>query len=279
MKKLFFILTLFLFPAESFSEDLCKNVPPTQIILKTSFGKLTYEYQDADKFSAEINKSKRPEKQGKWSGYAGIEWNMFYPKVTYDYYQPEKNKWCLYVEKIEIIFGYKNPKIVLDNKLKPGTCSYRRTVRHEQGHQQVNIAVLKDFLPVVYDTLEETAKDFKPVLWSEKSENEIQKQKNAFNTRIDETRDILFDIFREEYEIAHSRFDNQHNYEMEWKICPEYYKNHPEVIEDGMVKKTEPTNIKENIQIDTKVDVEALKARYNEALKNHLKTLFKALSN
>lgn len=156
----------------------------------------------------------------------------------------------------------------MDNKLKPGTCNYRKTVRHEQGHQQVNIALLKEFLPVVYDTLEETAKDFKPVLWSEKSENEIQKQKNAFNTRIYETIDILFYIWGEEYNIAHSRFDNQHNYEMEGKICPEYYKNHPEVIEDGMVR-----------VVDTKVDVEALKAEYNEALKNHLKALFKALSN
>ena len=273
MKKLFFILTLFLFPAESFSEDLCKNVPPTQIILKTSFGKLTYEYQDADKFSAEINKSKRPEKQGKFAGYADIEWRIHYPSIIYGYYQPEKNKRCLYVEKIEIIFGYKNPKIVLDNKLKPGTCDYRRVVRHEQGHHQVNIALMKDFLPVVYDTLEETAKDFKPVLWSEKSENEIQKQKNAFNTRIYETSDILFDVFKEERKIAHSRFDNKRNYEMEWKICPEYYKNHPEVIEDGMVKKNEQTDI------DAKIDVEALKASYSEALKNHLKTLFKALSN
>lgn len=270
MKKLFFILTLFLFPAESFSEDLCKNVPPTQIILKTSFGKLTYEYQDAD-VSTEVKK--------KWAGLASIKYYYTTPSITYGYYQPEKNKRCLYVEKIETILGYTNPRILLDYKLKPGTCYYRRVVRHEQGHHQVNIAVLKEFLPVMYDTLEETAKDFKPVLWSEKSENEIQKQKNAFETRINETMKILVDIFEEERQIAQSRFDNQHNYEMEWKICPEYYKNHPEVIEDGMVKKTEQTNIKENIQIDTKVDVEALKAEYNEALKNHLKALFKALSN
>lgn len=260
MKKLFFILTLFLFPAEAFSEDLCKNVPPTQIILKTSFGKLTYEYQDAD-VSTEVKK--------KWAGLAPIKY--YYtttPSITYGYYQPEKNKWCLYVKKIETIFGYKNPRILLDYKLKPGTCYYRRVVRHEQGHHQVNIALLKEFLPVMYDTLEETAKDFKPVLWSEKSENEIQKQKNAFETRINETMKILVDIFGEEYNIAHSQFDNKRNYEMEWKICPEYYKNHPEVIEDGMVR-----------GVDTKVDVEALKAEYNEALKNHLKALFKALSN
>jgi len=70
---------------------------------------------------------------------------------------------CIYLDKVEVTFGWQAHDIYVANNLNPGECFYEAVLRHEEQHAAINTAVLLEFAPRIKAVLEEALAREAPV--------------------------------------------------------------------------------------------------------------------
>jgi hypothetical protein len=62
---------------------------------------------------------------------------------------------CVKVERVDIMFGYKDVVVYVANDIPPHTCGYDQVLEHEQKHVAVQRQILNDYIPVLQQNLKE----------------------------------------------------------------------------------------------------------------------------
>ncbi len=226
MKKLFFILTIFICSAVFFqsaaeAKSACsrRKIKP-QIEFQTSYGKLRYEFGfSRDQIIDIAHRSGAMESSIFLAGLATVKVEQHYRVATTSEILKDGTI-CIFPSKITVYVGYKNPVIYIANDLKPGTCEYNQILRHEQAHQQINIAVLKYFIPIFKESAAKIASDIKPI--KIKRAKQSKGTAKIFLNSFEKKFKPLVNIMEEERGIEQGKLDNDYNYGKEAQICAEY---------------------------------------------------------
>ena len=126
---------------------------------------------------------------------------------------------CYYPKYVRVIIGYK-PTVYIRNDIKPGSCRFNVTLRHEQTHLDIAHLSLKKFAQKIKRIFPQIVKDigFKFVPYkSDISGNDTSAKINeAYKTQLN----TLFNGFVEEMTEQQMRIDTAENYKEETALCP-----------------------------------------------------------
>ena len=224
MKKIVFILTLLLWAQNSFAEGECaayRTMPALKF--STSYGKLTYDKsKDYDELT-EVGKKYGIVEQGLFaSGLALVD--VAY-KVTVDAYRQrvKRGVYCVIPAQVNVFIGYQNPVILIAKDMDENSCEYNVVLRHEQTHQQINVATLRYFLPKLKEAVTTILKNTPPVEISTTSKTEEATQELTDNYIKQIT--PLIDFLKKEVLKEQSTLDDHTNYQLEGDLC-RYYNSH-----------------------------------------------------
>lgn len=224
----FLLLILFGFSGNSHAAGYgdfisCNSLNPTpQIVLKTSYGKLEH---DLTKSITELTHLSNKDKQFKEEGIytAGVAPYKvgFYVYIKSGMAQViDKSTICVMPTEVEAYIGYQEPRVYVNNTVKPGTCEYALILRHEQVHQWINKLTLDYFLPIYYKALLKTVRDVKAV--KVKDKNDIKEGLIQLNLYYNTKMMPIYEQFRESVSVEQKKLDNWVNYNAEDKLCKEY---------------------------------------------------------
>lgn len=224
MKKLFFILTFFIFlfcffPNNGFAEeDVCSSIiSEPEIEFTTSYGKLKYDYGYNLQELTNLGRKYNIVEQGLFaSGLATVSVNWEVSLNTVSRIVNDTNI-CVVPVSLNVFIGYQDPTIYISNHLQPGSCEYNVVVRHEQTHHQINAAALEYFIPSLRRSVEKMAKDIKP--YKIDSPSKIDEATNELTETYIANIEPLINHFKNELMQEQSKLDNQMNYDMESNLC------------------------------------------------------------
>ena len=71
--------------------------------------------------------------------------------------------YCIYVESVEAVFGWKHMDVYIASEFQPGTCEYRTIRDHENQHVGANNDTLKEYAPHFRAALEQALAGQQPI--------------------------------------------------------------------------------------------------------------------
>ena len=219
MKKLFFILTTFIFaPHLSFAAD-CSAVPVNpQIKITASYGKLTYDNTKNTAEITEMAKKFNLVERGLFaSGLSTVNVNFDITINTLGNLIGN-SEFCVVPTDINIFLGLEKPTVYLSNELNKDSCAYNLVLRHEKIHQQINKTTLEYYLPIFKDGATAIIKKIKPVHIT--NIDDIEKTTGDLTKLYNEKLTPLVDFIKKEMLSEQQKLDNPGNYQFESSLCP-----------------------------------------------------------
>ncbi|MBP5399511.1 MAG: hypothetical protein J6Y53_03750 [Alphaproteobacteria bacterium] len=228
MKNLAFILTscIFAFSNTAFAQKTsadssynpCAQYTKTpKLNLSSSFGKLRYDFSHSDKqLQIMSRKQHLPHNTDMYmSGLSlcDMDWSFSLNSIT----KIIDDIKCVIPTSIDVFVGYISPVIYINKELSPNTCTYKVALRHEQQHQQINIAVLEYYLPTIKSKMEKALSVLKamPIEEDQKSSEVVEK----LNMKYAETIRPIINRFQITLQIEQEKLDRRDNYLKESELC------------------------------------------------------------
>lgn len=227
MKKLFFILTILLCPLKSWGVDICASEKPRpNIIFKTSYGKLHYNRTNNKKGLTKIGKEYGIVEQGLFASGLALVDVTYRVSVNTIRKSNRAGTYCIIPQDVEVFVGFQNPEIYLASELKTGSCEYNVVLRHEQTHQQINVAALRYFLPRLKESATSIIYNTPAIEIRDKNDSDQATQDliKAYMRQLNP----LVEFFKKELLREQKKLDNHQNYQMEGDLCRRYYMEHEE---------------------------------------------------
>lgn len=222
-KKIFFLFVLVINSSPALADgpiDKCiklaqKNEP--EVVIKYNYGKLQY---DAGKTSDELKslylERKKDNSANKITGLTDLSPQLV-TSVQVDAELADGNNFCFYPNKIEIKVWY-NPVVHIVNSLKPGSCRFNTTIRHEQthldlGHHSLYVFAksLKKAVPQILSAVQPRVEDAKTVSGAKV----VEEMTNAYQNEVKK----YFEIFKNNLEQYNALIDTAENYAVESRLC------------------------------------------------------------
>lgn len=228
MKKIKLLFATFLlfcgnfsdgFAADTYLEKKCRKIMaenPVDFNIYYDYGNLIY---DRSKSAEEIKKlyieNKKQEPQS--DKILGLTiFNSFYQIMLYTNAQKLRGRtYCYYPAKIDIKIGYKDTTMYLAKELKENTCTYKRTLRHEQTHLKFGEMNLALHVMTTKDSMKNIVNEIGPLV-STKSENEIRDELlNKYENKLGYTYSAVESINKRQ----NAKIDTLENYRKETAMC------------------------------------------------------------
>ena len=218
MKKLFFILTTFIFfCSKSFAADCSAvNINPT-IKVTSSYGKLSYDTSKNIEEITTMAKNFNLVESGLFaSGLSTVNVNFDITINTLGQLIGD-SEYCVIPTEVTIFIGLDSPTIYVSNNISENSCEHHVILRHEKTHQQINKTTLEYYLPFFKDAALKIIKDIKPIKISDIKEIE---QSTASLTKLYNSKMTkLVDFIKREMIIEQKKLDNPENYHFESTLC------------------------------------------------------------
>ena len=77
--------------------------------------------------------------------------------------KPTGRGFCVYVDRVDVDFGWDRMEVYVASEYKPGSCEYRTVLDHENQHVSINQSVLRETAPRVRATMEGILRDQQPI--------------------------------------------------------------------------------------------------------------------
>ena len=135
--------------------------------------------------------------------------------VSVTYRQITKNSVCIGVSKVAARVGYRDFKVYIDRKLKPGSCAYKSTMAHELNHVAIYRDQLQKYHPLFERQLNISAAKLKPIISRSSTLGHkyfLRKLNTGFKR--------IFKQMNKETDRRQGRMDTPENYRREQALCP-----------------------------------------------------------
>lgn len=241
MKKLFKAVTLSLalcsFDAQAWSYGefiSCDAInPQPHVIFKSSYGKLIHDLSTSIPEINVIGAQGHNVAHENGLLIAGLsvaktEYNIKITKGTLQIL--DENATCVLPEEIEIFVGYKNPAIYVPKEYDKQSCEFSHTIRHEQVHQRINKLTLEYFLPLLDETIRSAISDVRAVKVANTDEANVREGMKQLLEFYTARLSPIIEEFEKARQNEQLKMDNMTNYQNEWKICEDFYKNNPDKV-------------------------------------------------
>ena len=188
--------------------------------LTTSYGKLKYNFEYDQKSLTQMGKQYGLVEKGMLaSGLSliGVDWSVALNTVSR---VAKDDSVCILPMSLDVYIGFRNPTIYMDKNLKKGSCQYNQTLRHEHHHQEVSVATLEHFLPLIRQEIEKNLKKVAPqnIVSLSQSDDVTDEMNEAYIALIAP----MVDRFKATLMHEHQKLDNRQNYDFEHNICKNY---------------------------------------------------------
>ena len=198
--------------------DPCKRFQGLKPVLRlrSSYGKLSYNYDyDRDNLDIMAERSRLTEEGMFTAGLSlvDVDWSVSLNTVS----RSVEGQICVIPASVDIFVGYRNPVIYIGNDLERNSCAYQVVLRHERQHQQVNIAVLDYYLPVLKKGFEEQLPILKVRALQENEDTDGVT--DEMNAEYAEAIRPLINRFQITLQLEQQRLDNRENYQYESRLC------------------------------------------------------------
>jgi len=122
---------------------------------------------------------------------------------------------CAALTGITLKIGFRQFRVYIARKLKPGSCEYRTTLAHERTHVRIYQSALRKYLPEIRSVLRRSVDSLQPV----EAASPVPAQR-YFLARIE--RDLAPTLARmnSETETLNGHMDTPENYRREQALCP-----------------------------------------------------------
>lgn len=234
MKKIFFILIFLfflIFPSlgqcatlqDGELKQACLDYPlDVGINFYTSYGKLEYNTSYTKQQLTQMGRNIGMFEEGDLaSGLALVDVASEYALSTAAR-KMSNDAVCVIPQEIDIYIGYQNPVIYLARDLQPGSCTYNLVVRHEQVHQQINIAALEYFIPLIYEQIKTIVRNIRPLYLP--PQGDTKAATNEMTAFYAQKINLLVDEFKQKILDEQRKLDNREQYQLESEVC-QYYNN------------------------------------------------------
>ena len=191
------------------------NNPPV-IDITYNYGELRY---DTTKTSAELEKIHDKNKPifGHMHGLTQTS-----PKLLIETKingQQLEDKACFYPARVKISLSY-TPVLYIMKDLKPGSCKFNLTLRHEQTHLDISHLALKEFAAQLKEQIPLIIKDIGPIVKNLSDEDDsTQKAAREMNQSYNKQMEVLFELFKKTLEEENGKIDTAENYRFESSLC------------------------------------------------------------
>ncbi|MBO7556572.1 MAG: hypothetical protein J6T72_04180 [Alphaproteobacteria bacterium] len=185
--------------------------------LRSSFGKLKYDFQHSSSQLKQMSskKSRVLESGTFMSGlsFVDIDWSVTMSVIT----KTTPDCKCVVPAAVDVFIGYRNPIIYISKDVQDDKCIYNVVMRHEQQHQQINVAVLEYYLPFLKKGFEEKLSILKarPLKAGTKVDNIM----DDLNFEYAEAIRPIINRFEITLQLEQQNLDTRENYESESNIC------------------------------------------------------------
>lgn len=204
--------------AEEIKKDPCERFQRIKPLLRlrSSYGKLSYNYDyDRDNLDIMAARNQLAEEGMFTAGLSlvDVDWSVSLNTVS----RSVGDHICVIPASVDVFIGYRNPVIYISNDLEQGSCPYQVVLRHERQHQQVNIAVLDYYLPVLKKGFAAEL----PVLKARalKEGEDTDSVTDDMNAEYAEAVRPLINRFQITLQLEQQRLDNRENYQYESRLC------------------------------------------------------------
>ena len=227
MKNLAFILTSCIFafsnaafsqeaPADAETNPCAQYTKSPKLRLRSSFGKLRYDFDHSEsQLRVMSRKQHQMHDDMHMSGLSlcDMDWSFSLSSMT----KIIDDKKCVIPTSVDVFVGYRRPVIYINKALSPDSCTYKVVMRHEQQHQQINVAVLEYYLTTIKSELEKalTYIQAQPLKEGEKSSDVADK----LNMKYAEIIRPIINRFQITLQIEQQKLDNMENYLKESQLC------------------------------------------------------------
>ena len=202
-----------------FSADnpCAKYTRTPKLRLSSSYGKLKYDFQhSSSQLRRMSSKKNHPQESGTFmSGLSLIDmdWSVSMSVITktIDDYK------CIVPAAVDVFIGYRNPTIYISNDVARNSCVYNVVMRHEQQHQQINIAVLDHYLPMLKQGFQEKLSELQAIPLEEGKR--VSDMTDELNFEYAESIRPLVNRFQITLQLEQQNLDTRENYENESNIC------------------------------------------------------------
>lgn len=201
----------------------CNAMNPTpEIIFKTSYGKLKYDFSlNKEQLTEKSNlRSRQPEKGVYSAGFAPISFSSYIFVKQAEVKYLDDNNYCVLPTLVEAYLGFENPAIYVINDIPQNSCKFSQVLRHEQVHQRINKLTLDYFLPIYFKEVQKAVREVRAVkIHSREQAQEGMKQLSKYyKARMDP----VFEEFAKAVDEEQKKLDNWVNYNAEDKLCREF---------------------------------------------------------
>ena len=218
MKKLFFILTIFIFFCPCVFATDCSSIDiKPNIKVTASYGKLSYDKTKTIEEITSMAKEFNLVETGLFaSGLSTVNVNFDITINTLG--KPiENSEFCVIPTDIIIFLGLHNPTIYISNNINEDSCEYNLILRHEKTHQQINKTTLEYYLPLFKEAAIKIVKNIEPLKITDIKEME---KSTALLTKLYNKRMMnLVDFIKKEMLNEQKKLDNPKNYRFESTLC------------------------------------------------------------
>ena len=190
-----------------------------QIRLRSSYGKLKYNTEYNNNKLSELASRSKIKEHGMFANglsFVNVDWKV----SLHTNIQNFSEYTCVIPTSVDVFFGYRDPIIYLSKDLKPGTCNYEVTLRHEQQHHQINKAVLDYYLPILQKKFYKELENLKPL--EVKNGQSAQDVASQLNLQYTNSIKKYVKRFQITLRIEQNRLDNLKNYQYEEKLCRKF---------------------------------------------------------
>ncbi len=228
MKNIAFILTscIFAFSNAAFAQETSADSAlnpcaqytrkPT-LNLRSSFGKLNYDFSHNGRQLLAMSRKQhlRHNEDMYMSGLSicDMDWSFSLSSTT----KLIEGYKCVIPTVVDVFVGYRSPTIYINKELSPDSCTYKVALRHEQQHQQINIALLEYYLPTIKAGIEEALSTIEArVIGDDQKSSEVADEINA---EFAESIRPLINRFQITLQIEQEKMDRRDNYLKESELC------------------------------------------------------------
>ncbi|MFI3241153.1 MAG: hypothetical protein R3Y43_01135 [Alphaproteobacteria bacterium] len=216
MKKVYFILMLFIFPSVLHA-NACDGVKnEAEIIFYSSYGDLNYDLTRSKEYLSNLATQSGIHEGFVAGGLAVASLELSISLVSSTQYT-DPNDACVIPKKVNVFIGYQKPTIYVANHLERESCRFFVTLRHEQAHMQINKKALEYFLPHFKVALNDITSLVKPINVTDI--NDINKATENLNQQYYDEIMPLVKRFNEILSDEQMKLDVQSNYDYEKTLC------------------------------------------------------------